>query len=133
MSTISDLYHRHGKTWFGWLGFGLVMAAGAIETVPQLSGLAPYAGLVTWGGTMLAGTAFLAQARTAFGLWLAGGGGVALAAGGQYLVQSAHGNKPLELLGLLAMGVGGLSKGALSKRPDPARASVPPEPTGGAS
>lgn len=125
---ITEAFHRYGKTWLAWLGFGLVLVAGALETVPQLAAWAPYAGLATWAGTALAGTAFLQQARTAFGLWLAGGGGVALAAGGQYLLQSAHGHKPLEVLGLLAMAVGGLSKGALSKRPEPARASKSPAP-----
>lgn len=129
LTTLIQAYHQHAKgvrLVGAWLGFALVVLAGVLESVPEFSGVAPIAGLLLWAGTGLAGTVFLRQAETAFGKWLAGGGGLALAAGGQYLLQAFPGNKVAEVLGMLAMGVGGLWKGALTNRPNVARASVPP-------
>jgi hypothetical protein len=130
MTKAAQLYHLYAKTWFGWLGFGLVVLASALEVAPELGVPVPVVGGIYWAGTTLAGTAFLQQAQSRFGKWMAGGGGIALAAAGQYLLQAFPGNRYAEVGGMLAMGVGGLWKGALSKRPDAeaARASMAPPP-----
>lgn len=124
MNAFQTAYHTHGKALLSWLGFGFAILAGVLEAVPDLGVPAPVNGLLLWGGTTLAGTAFIKQAETAFGKWLAGGGGIALATAGQYLLQAYPGNRYAEVGGMLAMGVGGLWKGALSHRPKRERVSV---------
>jgi hypothetical protein len=130
---ISDAYHRYGKAW-AWLGVFIAIGASVLEVAVQtgftLPGhlTAPDIGVIGWAGTWLAGTALLQQAQTRLGLWLAGGGGFALAAAGQWALRAFPDNRTAQVVGLLLMATGGLSKGALSKRPDPARASKPPAP-----